>query len=126
MGDAYVQQGRLEEAAASYRVASGLSEDPISQVPLSLAYIEAVSGNAREAEEILNRLESEGASYSPKILAMVYGALGDKDEAFDRLEQAYQQRDFMLSFIYGHPWLDRLRDDPRFQDILRRMNFPEN
>jgi len=126
LGDAYVQQGRLEEAAASYRAASGLSEDPMSQIPLSLAYIEAVSGNGREAEEILDRLESEGAGVSPAILAMVYGALGDTDEAFDRLEQAYQQKDWMLTFINSHPWFDPLRDDPRFQDIVRRMDFPES
>ena len=126
LGDAYVQQGRLEEAAASYRAASGLSEDPTSHVPLSQAYIEAVSGNGGEAEEILDRLESEGASVSPAILAMVYGALGDTDRAFDRLEQAYQQNDLMLTFINSHPWFDPLRDDPRFQDIVRRMNFPES
>jgi serine/threonine protein kinase/tetratricopeptide (TPR) repeat protein len=126
LGDAYVQQGRLEEAAASYRAAIGLSEDPLSQVPLSLAYIEAVSGNEREAEKILDRLESEGASVSPAILAMVYGALGDRDEAFDRLEQAYQQKDWLLTFINSHPWFDPLRDDPRFQDIVRRMNFPKS
>ena len=126
LGDAYVQQGRLEEAAASYRAASGLSEDPTSHVPLSQAYIEAVSGNGGEAEEILDRLESEGASVSPAILAMVYGALGDTDRAFDRLEQAYQQKDWMLTFINSHPWFDPLRDDPRFQDIVRRMNFPES
>jgi TolB-like protein/Tfp pilus assembly protein PilF/aminoglycoside phosphotransferase (APT) family kinase protein len=126
LGDAYVQQGRLEEAAASYRAAIGLSEDPLSQIPLSLAYIEAVSGNGREAEEILDRLESEGAGVSPAVLAMVYGALGDTDEAFDRLEEAYQQKDWMLTFINNHPWFDPLRDDPRFQDIVRRMNFPES
>jgi tetratricopeptide (TPR) repeat protein len=126
LGDAYVQQGRLEEAAASYRAAIGLSEDPMSHVPLSLAYIEAVSGNGREAKEILDRLESEGAGVSPAILAMVYGALGDTDEAFDRLEQAYQQKDWILTFINSHPWFDPLRDDPRFHDIVRRMNFPES
>ena len=126
LGDAYVQQDRLEEAAASYRAAIGLSEDPMSQVPLSLAYIEAVSGNGREAEEILDRLESEGAGFSPAVLAMVYGALGDTDEAFDRLEQAYQQKDWMLTFINNHPWFDALRDDPRFQDIVRRMDFTES
>jgi TolB-like protein/Tfp pilus assembly protein PilF len=126
LGDAYVHQGRLEEAAASYRAASGLSEDPMLQIPLSLAYIEAVSGNGREAEEILDRLESEGAGVSPAVLAMVYGALGDTDEAFDRLEEAYQQKDWMLTFINNHPWFDAFRDDPRFQDIVRRMNFPES
>jgi serine/threonine-protein kinase len=126
LGDVYVQQGRLEEAAASYRTASGFSEDPMSQIPLSLAYIEAVSGNGREAEEILDRLESEGAGVSPAILAMVYGALGDTDEAFDRLEQAYQKKDFWLTFINSHPWFDPLRGDPRFQDIVRRMNFTES
>jgi len=124
MGDLYVQEGRLEEAAASYRTAMGLSDDP--HAPMSLAYVQAVSGNRRGAEEILDRLESEGKNLSPAILAAISAALGDSDEAFDWLDEAYQQKDWLLMFIWGHPWFDSLRDDPRFLDIVRRMGLTLN
>jgi serine/threonine protein kinase/Tfp pilus assembly protein PilF len=123
MGDFYVQQGRLEDAAASYRAAAGLSDAP--HAPASLAYVQAVSGNRHGAQEILDRLESEGANLSPAMLATIYAALGRNDEAIDWLEQAYQKKAWLLLFIRSHPWFDPLRDDPRFQDIVRRMNFPQ-
>ncbi len=123
MGDFYVQQGRPEDAAASYRAAAGLSDAP--HAPASLAYVQAVSGNRHGAQEILDRLESEGANLSPAMLATIYAALGRNDEAIDWLEQAYQKKAWLLLFIRSHPWFDPLRDDPRFQDIVRRMNFPQ-
>jgi hypothetical protein len=53
----------------------------------------------------------------------VYAALGDKDQAFAQLQQAYSQRTFFLDFLKVDPELDSLRSDPRFQDLLGRMNL---
>ena len=61
----------------------------------------------------------------PWSRAVVYGALGEKDEAFLLLEQAYEERSPLLAVAKEDPRLDSLRSDPRFQDLLRRMNFPE-
>jgi hypothetical protein len=57
--------------------------------------------------------------------AVVYGALGEKDEAFCLLEQAFEERSPFLAVAKVDPRLDPLRGDPRFKDLLRRMNFPE-
>ena len=46
-------------------------------------------------------------------------------EAFEWLERAYDERDGTLAFIKNDPAYDGLRSDRRFQDLLRRMNFPE-
>ncbi len=54
----------------------------------------------------------------------MYVALGDTDEAFDLLGQAYDERAYCMPWLQGEPAFDPLRDDPRFQDLLRRMNFP--
>jgi hypothetical protein len=59
----------------------------------------------------------------PYRIATVYAALGDKDLAFAQLERAYAQRSFFLDFLKVDPELDSLRSDPRFQDLLRRMNL---
>jgi len=126
LGDAYVQLGNLEEAAAAYRTALGLSEDPMSLAALGLAYVEAISGNGSGARQTLDRLEAKGAGVSSVFVTAVYGALGDRDEAFVWLERGFREKDVNMILIRRHPWLDPLRGDPRFDDIVRRMNFPEN
>ncbi len=61
---------------------------------------------------------------SPYVMATVYGQLGDKDRAFEWLKKAHEERDYYLSWIKVDPEVDPLRSDPRFQELLRRMNFP--
>jgi hypothetical protein len=57
-------------------------------------------------------------------MALTYAALGDADQAFGRLEKAYEDREIEIIFLKVFPPNDSLRSDPRFQDLLRRMNFP--
>jgi hypothetical protein len=56
--------------------------------------------------------------------AEICTALGEKDDAFRWLEAAYEQRNGYLPWINQDPFFRPLRDDPRFQDLLRRMNVP--
>ncbi len=53
----------------------------------------------------------------------VYTNLGDKDQALESLEQDYQERGGGMIWLNANPQNDPLRDDPRFQDLLRRMNL---
>ena len=48
----------------------------------------------------------------------------DADAAFASLDEAYELRDGSLTFLNVNPYWDPIRDDPRFADLLRRMNFP--
>ena len=57
--------------------------------------------------------------------AMSYAALGDKDAAFAQLEKAYQNHDWFLQRLKVDPFADPLRDDPRFDEIVKRLKFPE-
>lgn len=57
--------------------------------------------------------------------AMSYAALGDKDAAFAQLEKAYQNRDWFLQRIKVDPFADPLRDDPRFNEMVKRLKFPD-
>ena len=61
----------------------------------------------------------------PSRTAAIHAHLGDKDQAFAWLEKGYQEHDALMHQLKVHPRWDPLRDDPRFQDMLRRMNFPE-
>lgn len=57
------------------------------------------------------------------IMATLHAALGEKDKAFAELEKAYETREHYLIWIKVDPRLELLRDDPRFQDLLRRIGF---
>jgi hypothetical protein len=50
---------------------------------------------------------------------------GDRDMAFQYLEKSYADGDSELLFVLRYPALDPLRSDPRFKDLLRRLNLPE-
>jgi hypothetical protein len=60
----------------------------------------------------------------PAPIAMIYTALGQKDEALDWLERGYRVHDGNMVLLKVLPAWDSLRSDPRFQDLLRRMQFP--
>jgi len=61
------------------------------------------------------------------MIATIYAGLGNRDKSFEYLEKAYQERSADLSyFLRADLRVDGLRSDPRFQDLLRRMNFPKN
>ena len=87
----------------------------------------ASAGKRDEATRILEQLkEISKRRYVPAYwLALVYAALTDTDEAFHWLNKAYRERSARLAFVRIDPRLDYLRPDPRFQDLMRRMNFPE-
>jgi hypothetical protein len=53
----------------------------------------------------------------------VYLGLGDKDKAFAALEQEYEVRSLGMTSLKVNPWYDGLRSDPRFTDLLARMNL---
>ena len=57
-------------------------------------------------------------------IAAVYVVLGDKEQAFEWLDKAYQDDSAWLVWLKVDPVMDPLRSDPRFQKLLRRMNFP--
>jgi hypothetical protein len=70
------------------------------------------------------RYEQSGRVMAVDI-AIKYICAGDKARAIDWLEKAYEDRDPNLPYL-GKPVWDTARDDPRFQDLLRRMNLPLN
>jgi serine/threonine protein kinase/tetratricopeptide (TPR) repeat protein len=121
----YQQQGRFPEAIAALQKARKI-EDRIAAPLAELAHAYAASGRRAEARQSLEELldRSRTGHVSKYLIATVYAALGDKNEALTRLEQAYSERSWYLGFLKSDPELDTLRSEPRFKDLVRRMNFP--
>jgi hypothetical protein len=65
------------------------------------------------------------ADASPTEMAWMHGALGRKDQTSARMEAICSQRATNLLGISTDPNFDAPRSDRRFEDLLRRMNFPE-
>jgi len=83
-------------------------------------------GREQEARALLGELDQlRRTSYvSGYDFAMTHAALGEIDIALEWLEQAYEERTHRMAFLRVDPRIDRLRDQPRFEALLRRMAFP--
>ncbi|MDH5706450.1 MAG: tetratricopeptide repeat protein, partial [Candidatus Aminicenantes bacterium] len=120
LGNTYADAGRYEEAIATDRKAASLY--PYLRFLLGRAY--AMAGQRDEALKILAELEKEEASpFGAWGLAVLYTALGNKDEALRWLN--YEHPHAWFPWVRVDPQFVLLRDDPRFKDLLRKMNLPE-
>jgi hypothetical protein len=84
-----------------------------------------LSGKRVEAQKLLTELqELSGKRFvSEALIAMVYIALGDKEQAFAWLDKAEKARDALLARLKVDPRFDGLRSDPRFADLERRVGL---
>jgi hypothetical protein len=60
----------------------------------------------------------------PYWVALIHANLKQEEEAFRWLDKAYAERSGMLVYVKFDPRFDNLHTDSRFEDLLRRMNFP--
>jgi len=92
---------------------------------VALAHIYAVSGREDEARKIIENtgIEKMLSSNDYRGVALVYAALGETDEAFEWLEKSYQKHEESLCSIGIDPKFDSIRDDPRFNEILKKVGL---
>ncbi|MEK6323138.1 MAG: tetratricopeptide repeat protein, partial [Acidobacteriota bacterium] len=124
LGQAYLQEAMYDKATAELQQATGLSrENPLMVAVLGYAY--AMSGKKGEAQMILHKLNglSKQTFVPSQEIAAIHTALGEKDQAFEWLRRAYQERYSGLVYLKNDPALDGLRSDPRFADLLRRVGL---
>jgi hypothetical protein len=81
----------------------------------------------QDAVAILNELERRSSRdlVSAFDRASLHAALSENERALAWLEDGYSKRDYWLVELKAWPWFDSLRSEPRFQDLLRQMRFPE-
>ena len=115
----YEAMGLYQEAATAWqtwRTFQGASEEEVAG--LSNAATSGAQGYWRWQLEYFKERARRGEYVGPTLFARAFAQLGEKDQAFEWLEKAYEERRGNLMYLKGGPWLDPLRDDPRFQDLL--------
>ncbi len=114
-----------EAVAAIEKAISLAGRTPELVMKLARAY--ALSGRKDEIETLLQELQERATSeyVLPVYFARLYASLGNTDKAFQWLEKAYKERDWSMLLLKTWPPWDPLRSDPRFDDLVQRMKFPE-
>jgi TolB-like protein/DNA-binding winged helix-turn-helix (wHTH) protein len=125
LGLCYDRKGMYPEAVEEYlksKKLGGASTEELATLR------EAFVKSGRKGllrEELKSTIAKSKSHYvDPYWTAELYARLDEKDQAFQWLERAYQERSHTLALINTEPMLDSLNSDPRFQDLLRRMNLP--
>jgi serine/threonine-protein kinase len=118
LGFAYLLRGELEEAAATLPQMPGPRPD-------REVYSHLLAGRRAEALEALDRLDqiSRFRYVSAADMAVLNLLVGRKQQALDWLEEGYRDRATDMMFLKVSPEFDSLRSEPRFQQLLRRMNL---
>jgi tetratricopeptide (TPR) repeat protein len=128
LAEFHLKRGKLDEAyrhAAKGESLLGAAGSPTWMGLIGFVYARA--NRRADALRILNELRTraEVGYVPPNVFAGAHIGLDQKEKALEFLEQAYEKRDVTLVWLKVRWVYDSLRDDPRFQDILRRMDFPK-
>ena len=127
MGWIYLHSEKQKESIREFQHALELSGAEDTDIQLDLGFACAVSGQQEEARRILVKLEQmhqQGIAPSASV-AILYGALGESDQAFAWLEKAYQERDPQLTYLKAGRRFEPMRKDPRFGQFVRRVGLPD-
>ncbi|MCU1271739.1 MAG: hypothetical protein JWN74_3033 [Acidobacteriaceae bacterium] len=127
LGWAYLNKGKHEEAIQEFQQALQLSGTDDKDIMLDLGFAYAAAGNREQARKILanlKELHQRGLVPSGSI-AILYGALGELNQAFAWLDKAYDERDPELTYLKvpGRRF-EPLRHDARYQQLVHRIGFP--
>lgn len=91
----------------------------------AIGFALGMSGQTDEAKKLLHELiEMSKKKYVlPAFMVWIYASLGDADGAFEWLEKCYEERDTWMFWFKYIPEFDKIRSDPRFDDMLKRLNL---
>ena len=125
LGWILLNKGKHQEAIREFQQAVQLAGPDDMDLTLDLGYAYATVGNQNEARRILakmKKLHERGLVPSAPV-GILYGALGDLNDAFAWLDKAYKERDPELTYLKVGRRFEPLRNDPRFQKLLLRMGL---
>ena len=132
LGEVYFEKGKYEESMEMFEKGNVLLklETPESAARKTAELraamkIDGLKGYWRKILEYDMEWYNKGLN-SPFYIAASYAALGEDDKVFEWLEKSYAERDYDLTYLKTHTYFKRLRSDPRFQDLLRRVGLPLN
>jgi TolB-like protein/predicted Ser/Thr protein kinase len=121
----YELKGMFQAAASEWSKVEMLGVNPVHT--RDYMAVRDAAGYQRSQQLWIEHLreESKREYVSPMGMALAYARIGKSEQALAWLEEAYRQRAPELSALKVDPLFDFLRSKPRFQDLLRRMNFPQ-
>jgi len=125
MSSAYVKKGMHAEAIGEIERAIEISGDRVKLAALGRAY--AAAGRKDEAAQVVDELKdlSKERYVTPYAFSLIYASMGEKDEAMTWLRQACDQGVSDLVYLKVDPFLDGLRDDPRFAVLLNKIGMEQ-
>jgi eukaryotic-like serine/threonine-protein kinase len=126
LAQAYAQTGKFKEAVTESKKALHLAGGELSFLAGFLGHALAVAGKKAEAQEVLRELIglSKVEYAEPFGIAAIHAGLDEREQALEWLQKACDEKSpFVSMFLKVDPKFDSLRSDPRFGDLLRRMNL---
>lgn len=124
LGRAYEQKSMYPEAISQLRRALELSEGDTNELA-ALGHAYAVSHQDGEARKILDQLKDRSTQtyVQPMWKAVIHIGLGEKNQAFDWLQRAYEDRSVWLVYLKVDPFFNPVRSDARFIELLNRVGL---
>ncbi len=125
----YVLLGRPEDAGRemlAFLARGGAAFDPQREAFERGSEEGGLHGGLRAWRRLQIEATTRGAVGLAYVIAILSALIGETEEGMTWLERAYEERDPLLVQAKIDPQIDPLRSDPRFQDLLRRIGFPEN
>jgi serine/threonine-protein kinase len=121
---AYHEKGMYKEALDVWKKSLEAKGDTVAEAALARGYAEAGYSGAlsRMAETLVAR--SRTSHVTPWQIGTLYTRAGKKEEALDWLEKAFEARDPNVPYLSVDPIFDDLRANPRFQELIQRLNLP--
>ncbi len=125
LGVTYNQKGMFDRSVEAFQTAEKLDNAPM--IRGALAHALSRAGRKAEAQHVIDELlgESKNRYVTPAALVVAYSGFGDQEKAFAWLEKSYASHDEGIMFIKSHPMFDPLRAEPRYKEMLKRLNLPE-
>ncbi len=127
-GPAYCELGmtqlfehNYEPAYKNFKKCDTISPEWSDKTGLIISLVN--TGRINEAKEMVNELDKKRMNSGARVY--MYFAIGEMDQGFEWLEKAYQEGDPIIAQIRDLPSLFPIESDPRYLEMVKRLNFPK-
>jgi serine/threonine protein kinase/Tfp pilus assembly protein PilF len=126
LGICYEHKGRYQEAVEEYLKSDEIEGATGEELAIRRGAFLKAGLQGFLQEELKSDITDSKHDYVPPFeFAQLYARMGDKDRAFEKLEETYTEGGHNVAFLKVEPELDNLRSDPRYADLLRRLGLPQ-
>lgn len=124
LGAVLAELGRYDEAMSIFQKSLDIHYN--IEVFSLLGYVNALEGSKDKAYDIIEQIKSQSqhSREYPVVLSRIHLALGEKEIAYEFLERAFEQRDADLIALKSDPRWTKIRNEPRFENLVIRIGIP--